>query len=137
MGDELLVEFIKALETKKESFFNNCVLVPIPLYWYKENLRGFNQSNSIASQISQKTSMVLESGFLVRKKYKKAQALLDGSKRRTNLRDVFAVNSGIKKIPEKVILVDDVFTTGSTMKEAAKVLKKSGVLQVFGMTLAR
>lgn len=74
--------------------------------------------------------------LLVRKKDTKPQIELRGIQRVLNIKDVFLVNESCK-IPKKVVIFDDVWTTGSTIKEAVKTLKEKGVDEVFALTIAR
>jgi predicted amidophosphoribosyltransferase len=75
--------------------------------------------------------------LLLRKKWTAHQVGLKGKERRENIRNVFALNS-ICNIQNTIyILFDDVYTTGSTLKEAVKVLKRAGVQNVWGLTVAR
>ena len=113
-------------------------LTPIPLYWYRQNTRGFNQSVEIGKCIAGGLGWKFILDLLIKKRATASQAELGGEARRKNLRGVFAVNPKyIFDIPYSVLLFDDVFTTGSTIFEAAKVLKRSGVKKVWGLTIAK
>ena len=69
--------------------------------------------------------------------YTKQQAMLSGEERRQNLTNAFVFDTQDGAVPAKVLLVDDVFTTGSTLKECAKALKAAGVQTVWGLVLAK
>jgi ComF family protein len=114
-------------------------LVPIPIHRHKENVRGFNQSVLVGQEIAEEMGWNFESGLLIKKKRTVSQTELSGEKRRLNLRGAFAISqlNSAFKIPDSIVLFDDVFTTGSTIKEAARVLKKAGVSKVWGLTIAR
>ena len=114
-------------------------LIPIPIFWYRQNTRGFNQSVEIGRAVSVDLNIQFEPDLLIRKKPTVPQVELTGSARRKNLRGVFSVNSGypLSVIPHSLFLFDDVFTTGSTLFEAAKTLKRAGVEKVWGLTIAR
>ena len=118
--------------------FNNAwsgfVIIPVPLHARRERERGFNQSEILAKIISEKFGLAINQN-LKRVVYTAQQAKLSGDERRKNLKDAFAWVGG--GIPEKVLLVDDVFTTGATMQECAKVLKNNGVKIVSCLVLAR
>jgi competence protein ComFC len=118
---------------------SSSILVPIPIYWYKENIRGFNQSADIGKIIARELGWGYNSGLLFRKKSVKPQAGLTVAERKKNLKGVFAIytQNPTLDLPGSVVLFDDVFTTGSTLHEACKILKKSGVERVWGMTIAR
>lgn len=117
--------------------FNNIwpdfIVVPVPLHARRERERGFNQAEIVAKIFSQKLDLKMNSN-LSRVIYTMQQAKLSGEQRRENLKDAFVFN-GV--VPEKVLLVDDVYTTGATMQECAKVLKNKGVKTVWGLVLAR
>jgi competence protein ComFC len=115
------------------------ILVPIPLHWHRENWRGFNQVEEIGKLISRKMGWDFMPDLLVRKTATVPQAELKREQRLTNVRDVFALNFDYK-IPDikyTILLFDDVWTTGTTIKEGAKELKKSGFKKVWGMTIAK
>ena len=124
----------KELEKKKLFFPKSSVLVPIPLYWHRKNWRGFNQSEEIGKLIAEKLGWGFDKNFLVRKASKKPQASLKREERKTNIKGVFSlIKSPGKNMP--IILFDDVWTTGSTIKEATKILKEEGVKRVNCLTL--
>ena len=107
----------------------------VPMYLKREKRRGFNQSEIIAKELAKKSKARLLS--LLEKVFDtKSQTELTKERRSQNLKDSFAVNKNIKEI-EQVLLVDDFFTTGATMRECCKVLKKAGIEKVWGFTLAR
>lgn len=110
-------------------------IVPIPLHWYKKHLRGFNQTELIAKKLARLLDLTF-SDILQRTKYTKPQSELSKKDRQKNVENIFSVKPNII-VPNNVILFDDVWTTGSTLKNAAKTLKKEGVKDVWAMTLAR
>lgn len=140
----LFVDRLKSSRMDKLLPFNSC-LIPIPLHWHRENVRGFNQSEEIGKLIAAEMGWGFSPDLIVKKKPTTPQATLSVDERKQNLQGVFAISSHNSSftIPNSVILFDDVFTTGSTLKEAAKVLKTcpttSGQqeLGVWGMTIAR
>ena len=134
VGREIMYYLLPTL-TKKFIPAASC-LVPIPMFWYRQNTRGFNQSAEVGKIISTYLKLGFEPDLLIRKKPTIPQVELAGFARRRNLRGVFTVNSGLK-LPDFVLLFDDVFTTGSTLMEATKVLKRAGVQKVWGLTIAR
>lgn len=115
---------------------NSVVLVPIPLHWRRQNVRGFNQSVVIGKSISEAMNWKFMPDVLIKKRLTVSQTELSGDARRQNLEGVFTLDSGFA-IPDSVTIFDDVFTTGSTLREAAKVFKKAGVEKVWGLTIAR
>lgn len=119
------------------------VLIPVPLHSRRKRERGFNQAELLAKILVKVwkqgsgniSSMQLDTDSLLRARYTEQQAKLSHDERVSNLRDAF--NWRGKDLPERVILVDDVFTTGSTLQAAAQCLKQAGVQSVWGLTLAR
>lgn len=131
---ELAEHAAKKISEKKLFFPKNSVLVPIPLYWHRKNWRGFNQSEEIGKLIAEKIGWGFDKDLLVRKASKKPQAGLKREKRVTNIKGVFSlIKSPDKNTP--IILFDDVWTTGSTVKEATRILKEKGVKRVNCLTL--
>lgn len=135
---EELSEYIYLFFKDVAVFPKGSILTPIPLYWLRENFRGFNQSEIIAKMLAEKLGWSFEEGILLRRKLRQPQTMLKGKKRRENIRGVFVLNPKYKStLSKSYILFDDVYTTGSTLKEAAKVLKRNGASLVWGLTIAR
>ncbi|OGH91440.1 MAG: hypothetical protein A2534_01735 [Candidatus Magasanikbacteria bacterium RIFOXYD2_FULL_39_9] len=112
------------------------VVMPVPLHPRRERERGFNQSEILANLFAEKLGLEINKD-LHRAVYTKQQAKLSGVARRDNLKDVFVFRQIDKIVPEKVLLIDDVYTTGATMEECAKALKSVGVKVVWGLVMAR
>ena len=110
------------------------VIIPVPLHARRERERGFNQAEILANLFSKKFGLAINKN-LKRGIYTAQQAKLSREERLLNLKDAFAWIRD--EAPEKVLLVDDVFTTGATMQECAKVLKNNGVRIVSCLVLAR
>lgn len=98
------------------------VLVPVPLHWRREFKRGFNQAELISRELTRQTSIPTLK-LLRRQRYTSTQTKLSRGERLKNLKGAFLVRGDLAKY-RSVILVDDVFTTGSTAEECAKLLKK-------------
>ena len=114
------------------------MLVPIPLHWRKEKQRGFNQAHLIAEQFAKNTGLVTAKNILKRMKNTASQVeLKDKEKREINVRGCFAVEKPELLFQKNVIIIDDVFTTGATMKEAASVIKKAGAKKIIGLVVAK
>lgn len=112
-------------------------LVPIPIYWHKQNTRGFNQSIELGGNIAENLRLKFIPDLLIKHKSTISQVELSGEERRQNLRNVFILNPSYQLLATDYLLFDDVFTTGSTLFEATKVLKRRGVKRVWGLTIAR
>ena len=110
------------------------VIIPVPMYWIKKNRRGFNQSELLAEKIGRLTGIPVRKDILKKIRGTQDQKQLSLEERRKNLESAFS----LKKQPEgirTVLLVDDVYTTGSTVDALASVLKQSGVEKVYFLTL--
>lgn len=113
------------------------VIVPVPLHWFRENKRGFNQAKLIGQILSKKLGLAYCDG-LKRIRYTRSQTKLKVQQRRSNIKDAFEITKSYTLNPSPyVLLIDDVWTTGSTLRECCYVLKKSGAKSVWALTLAR
>jgi len=120
----------------------NVCLVPVPLHWWRRNWRGFNQAELLGQMIAEKLDIGFLPDLLIRKKYTRPQIKFKKEKRIKNIKGAFKINHqslAINHPPAggSIILFDDVWTTGATMKECAKLLKSKGIKKVWGLTLAR
>jgi ComF family protein len=121
----------------KKPVFSDFVLIPIPLAKKKLKWRGFNQAEEIGKELAEFLKIPLISDCLVKIKENKAQVELSEKERKENVRGVFFVKNKEKIVGKKILLVDDVFTTGATMEEAARVLKEAGAKKIVGIVIAR
>jgi ComF family protein len=123
--------------TLAEKFKKQAVLIPVPLHKKRLVERGYNQSHLLAVEVAKNTNYQVLDKKLIRKKYTNPQVTFSGAKRKENMRDAFFW-AGKDEIESRiVILVDDVYTTGATLEECAKVLKNSGAKEVWGLVLAK
>lgn len=112
-------------------------VVPVPIHWKKRWERGFNQSNLYAEQLAKNLGFYLLPNLLIKTKSTGPQALLSRVKRLQNIHDsVVSTVTDPQRLPSCIILVDDVATTGSTLYESARALKKAGVKKVVAIVLA-
>ena len=118
---------------------DNCLILPIPLHPLREKRRGFNQAELLAREISLRFNLPMETKLLARIKKTREQAKLKDNKERLgNLKGVFKIINPRIRLKEKIIiLVDDVYTSGSTMGEARRTLKRVGAHRVLGLVVAR
>jgi len=112
------------------------ILIPIPLHKVKQRSRGFNQSELIVDAIAEVTSIEMDNSMLIRHRYTMNQAALPMRERAANVKGAFSVINKMKIEGKKIILVDDVITTGSTMLECIKVLKEAGAKEVAAVSAA-
>jgi len=145
LAEDLFVLMKNVVRTKNQfkwlkRFFpkNKTILIPIPLYWQRENWRGFNQSKLLGEKLADYFHWQLRDDILIRQKATQAQVELRARQRQKNIQRAFKIKPNIQISQDsKILLFDDVWTTGSTLKEAAKVLKKAGFKKVYGLTICR
>lgn len=112
------------------------VIVPMPLHWFKQWQRGFNQADVLAREIGKKWNVPVRN-LIRRKKATRPQAGLTNAKRRANVQGAFKIMRGKPLAGMQVLLVDDVVTTGATASACARVLKRAGAAHVALLALAR
>ncbi len=130
-----LSSFVKYLDEDILDQKAQTVVIPIPLHKKRQAWRGFNQVELIAFQLAQNLELPLNKGLL-RLKHKKPQTKIKKSLRKNNIVGCFAWQGGNEIKNKNIILIDDVATTGSTLNEAAQVLKKQEVRAVTGLAVA-
>ena len=113
------------------------VLMPVPLHPQRLREREYNQSLLLAHGLSQHLKIPLSLSCLLRIRSTVPQTSLSKKERQTNLRRAFAVDKASRITGKRILLIDDVFTTGTTLHECAKALRKAGSGPVYGLTLAR
>lgn len=114
--------------------YSDYTLVPIPLHWSRRWWRGFNQAELLAVDLSHKTGL-RHQPWLKKIKRTPSQAWLSKGQRSVNLSGVFAGDRA-SLAPKKIILIDDVCTTGATLKTAARTLKLAGAENIIGLVFA-
>ena len=136
LGDLITGDLVSSI---KSFVGKDAILVPIPLHSLRERNRGFNQAEMIANMIAEKCKLLVEKNLLKRIKNTPPQVKTKSREARlANLLGAFAVSrETTRKIGKNtIILVDDVWTSGATMKEATRLLKKAGVERVLALTYA-
>jgi len=123
-----------ALALPREEQFD--AVIPMPLHWMRRWSRGFNQSELLAREIGRRASVPVHN-MVRRVKATTPQAGLTNAKRRANVSGAFRVRRGAKLRGLRVLLVDDVMTTGATASACARVLKQAGAARVVLLTVAR
>src|SRR4051812_23422534 len=135
-----------------EQFLGNCLaeragpelskepwdmIIPVPLHPRKEKEREFNQAERLARHLSRATTIPLSTRVLRRVEATRTQTRLTRKERLENVRKAFALFPGTRLNGERIVLIDDVFTTGATSSSCAKVLKDAGAADVCVWTVAR
>lgn len=116
------------------------LFVPVPLHAGRLRERGYNQALELARPLARALRVALAPHLLLRTRATPAQSNLDAAVRRRNLRGAFAVEAGARASDisrQRIALVDDVMTTGATLRECARVLLRAGAAQVDVWALAR
>ena len=130
---KILINYVEELNLKSGGH----LIVPIPLHHSKERQRGFNQSEVLAGIVAKYLELPV-SKLLTRAKKTKSQIDLPQELRTENMKDAFQINkSELPLTNQSVILVDDVYTSGATVREAAKILRKAGVKEIKVLVLAK
>lgn len=121
-------------------FLTDCephLIVPVPLHCSRLRQRGFNQAVLLGRVISSQLSLPMLPEALARTRQTEPQIKLSSTERRLNVKGAFKVNRADHIAGKRILLLDDVMTTGSTMNECAKELKKAGAEVVIAATVAR
>lgn len=128
-GRELGREYRRWLEMRKIE-----LIIPIPLHIRRRRSRGYNQAEIISRGLSEVTGIPVDSENMVRVKYTTPQKKLDNSQRQRNMYGIFRLRHKVEA--KNVVLVDDIYTTGSTLDEAARILKRGGAINVYFLTVS-
>lgn len=111
-------------------------LIPVPLFSKRLRRRGFNQSEAICQGLSDSMGVPVRSDLLLRIRHTDTQTKLNKAQRQTNLKDAFSVPHPEQLKGKHILLVDDVLTTGSTIQECIRELRKNVELKISVVTLA-
>ena len=143
----LIITHFQLLDNKPN--LANFILIPIPLNEKRRRWRGFNQAEEIGKELSKFLparlasqgeaggKLPLVSDCLLRVKNNYPQVELSEKERKENVKDIFFCQNKKEIFGKKILLVDDVYTTGATMEESARILKESGAKEVWGIVVAR
>lgn len=106
------------------------VLVPIPLHSSRKRKRGYNQAELLARELGKRWGIPVETGLLVRGEKTLPQKGLGSRERKQNMKTAFKIRENRVKF-KTILLIDDIYTTGSTMDAAARALKEKGAMKVY------
>jgi ComF family protein len=113
------------------------VVVPVPLHKDRHRERGFNQTELLSKRLAKRLRLPHQGVLLVRKRPRPGKLLLTNRERWEAVRGAFATPPGSQVDNKRVLLVDDVMTTGATLDACAKALREAGATTVVGLTVAR
>lgn len=113
------------------------LVAPVPLHWWRKWARGYNQAEAVAREVARALGVAFAPHLLRRVRYTTQQAQSTRAARLGNMQDAFRVRRGARLTGRRVLLVDDVMTTGSTASVAARALRAAGAERVVMAVLAR
>jgi competence protein ComFC len=117
--------------------FRPDVIVPVPLHRERQHERGYNQADLIARPLARRLGVKLRPEVLIRTRPRPGQLVLSRTERWKSVRGAYATREGLRVDKLRVLLVDDVMTTGATLDSCARALRKAGAAEIFGLTVAR
>lgn len=132
-----LAERIAAEPLSRAVLTPEVVLVPVPLHPRRKRERGFNQAELLASELGRRLFLPVRASALVRRLDTPSQTGLTALARRRNVKDAFAVRGRAQVAGRVVVLVDDVVTTGATLRACARALQDAGAGEVRSVSAAR
>ncbi len=115
---------------------NYDIIVPVPIHIRRRQERGYNQSELLARVLSKRTEIPVCTGILVKRRNTPPQSSLTRGERYKNLTDAFHVKNTDLVMQKRILLVDDVMTTGSTLEQCGKVLVEAGAARVDAFVIA-
>jgi ComF family protein len=137
LGVNLAGFVVEALKKEDGLWTGVDVIVPVPLHRRRRWDRGFNQAEVLAREIGRLKRIPVESRVLIKVQNVPPQTSLERDERKSNVRDAYRLDRAERLQGKTVLLVDDVYTTGSTMRECAGLLKNGGVKDVRAVTVAQ
>lgn len=127
------------LATQQREPINSAnLIIPVPLHTSRERERGFNQAAVLARELARLSKLALDEHCVMRRVHtERHRAGMDARARRESVADAFAVRHAEAIAGQRVLLIDDVFTTGATVSSCAAALRGAGALEIFVLTIAR
>lgn len=125
---------IKTIEIQE--IFDYDIILPVPLHRRKEAIRGYNQSYLLAKEIAKLNNKPISNNVLIKRKWTKEQNKLNVFERRLNLKSSFFVKNNDMIYNKKILLIDDIITTGMTLEFCSKELKENGADKIISICLS-
>ena len=113
------------------------IIIPVPIHYNRRVTRGYNQSALISKEVARNLNIKYEGKVILKRVNNKPQSTKNKEERKANVIGVYYTKNEEQIYNKKVLLFDDIFTTGSTVNECAKVLKKAGAKQIDVITIAK
>lgn len=114
------------------------IIIPVPIHKKRKNERGYNQSELIAKKITENINeLQLITNSIIKEKNTVAQSTLTKEQRKQNVKQVYKLINKEKIQNKKIILLDDIYTTGSTAEECSRILKQNGAKEILVLTIAK
>jgi len=140
LADKLVELMVERLARSKILLYwqkNDFIFLPVPLFPLRQLWRGFNQTEVILTKLCRQLNLPYRDDLLFRSRWTGEQAQLSAKKRRENVAKSFRVRKWARIRGKNFVVFDDVWTTGSTLKECVAALKRKGAAKVWGLVLAR
>ena len=131
------LEFIKNNEEMCSQIKKYDIIIPVPVSKKRFKQRGYNQSALIAKNLAKTLNIDYKENVLIKIKDNKPQSEMGQDKRKSNVKDVYKIKNKEKIYQKKVLILDDIFTTGNTVNECAKVLIENSANNVGILTIAK
>lgn len=113
------------------------IIISVSMFETKKAVRGYNQSELIACEMAKQMRLCFEKDILIKVRDTEVQSTLTKTQRAENVKDAFFVTDNTKIEDKKIILIDDIYTTGSTVNECSKALKQAGAKEICVVTIAK
>jgi len=133
---DLLAYLLINLWQEQQSYHNEIAVISVPSHIKKWQRRGYNQAHLLAKKFAEHYNLPYFSDVILRKNDSGSQVGLTGKQRRKNLKKAYALTAKVDKLPNEVILLDDVVTTGTTVNSICQLLKQKGVQRVTVLAVA-
>ncbi|MDD2694138.1 MAG: hypothetical protein PHY14_04380 [Candidatus Gracilibacteria bacterium] len=136
ISDVLVQYYLQIFEQNRQYFSEeeHWCIVPAPMHWSRYLIRGFDHMNFLAQRLSEEMHVPYKN--ILQTSYRPRQSKLKRTSRLANKTNAFRIRNGFSEIPENIIFIDDVISSGSTANHCAEVLKKEGAHRIIGWFIA-
>lgn len=136
-----LAELFSEIMSKNKEFTQKIkeydYIIPVPMYIKNKKIRGYNQTELLAHQIEKNINIKYNTEILIKTKENRRQSELNEKERKENIKNVYDLQNSIKVKNKKILLLDDIYTTGNTISECIKVLKKANPKKIDVLVIAK